>query len=282
MKATFKVPADKEHVLSTLNFVAVLTHALLCVAAFVVAGIYAADSPMAQITLDFRRFDPMSAAPPSAGPVTTTLESVAYYQLIWLLPVPSALAVVYHAIIIGLRKRYMDQVLKQNRNDLRWFEYAHSMSLIMWVVLQVAGVTNLFMLLGVGVGFTWAIQMGAYAMETINTRTAIKARGVRFYWFPGLMSGILLAAQWAVAIAYFAVGVAQPRSPGARGIEWFEYAIMVGCALLALANWILFMTHVSRSERTAYRKEILYIILSFITKSWPLWVMLLGMLTVPF
>ena len=274
--------------LKWLNFAAFLFHGLSFIGALTVAVVFHTHSPSAQITFDFRRYDAMSMAPPSVGPVSTTLESVNYYQLVWLILPPSIVAALFHgtiAVVPWMWKRYERQVIDEQRNDIRWIEYAISNTFIIWVVLQLAGVTNLFMLLAVAVMLNGALQAVHYAMESLNTPVALKARKQFVDWVPAALGAIFFLSIWAVVLAYFLVGVVAPRPPGAPLVLWYDWAEVMGVGFLLSVHGMVMLSHYFRSPHalaTGAGTETAYIGLSLITKLFATWTLLAGMLTTNF
>ena len=175
----------------------------------------------------------------------------------------------YLALAPETRTRYVSYVLRKARNPYRWIEYAITASLMTWVILQVSGVTNVLTLVMVGVVGNVVLQSFGWMMELYNP-PPLK----RVSWWPTLAGWLLFAGQWTVIFAYFFAAAGSGRAP------WFVYAVVVGmfvqfCAFGAVQ--LLYFT----GRITAYRSEMVYVVLSLTSKLWLNWTLLAATLATP-
>lgn len=89
---------EQWRVLNRLNIVAFVLHLFLFIASLIVTIIFAPQSFQSQLTSDFRGYGNDTFAPPAAGPFSSTLQSLGYYQLIWVNLAFPLITAVFHRI----------------------------------------------------------------------------------------------------------------------------------------------------------------------------------------
>lgn len=178
------------------------------------------------------------------------------YPIVWVdLPFPLITAI-FHGIIAfatSVQADYLRNVFQLGINPLRWIEYSITASLMTWVILQLSGVTNVFLLIMTGVIANIALQaMGHLADRRIRLATPLG-------W-------LIFAGQWTVILAYFI--------QNAAGAPWFVYVIVIGLFIMFSAFGM-----VQLCIRNPYKQEIGFLSLSFIAKVFLTWTLLIGIIT---
>lgn len=219
--------SPKERRLLTLNKVAGFLHLVSFCAACVVTGVFLTQSYQTQLTTDFRRYNESVpvGAPETAGNFTSTLDNRGYYRLVWVdLPFPLITALFHLMIGFGpgllssVQDQYLRDVMSNKGNYLRWLEYSITASLMTWVILQLSGVTNVFLLIMAGPVANIALQCQGYLQEKFRTRSYV----------PTIVGWLIFSAQWAVILSYFFVAITSERPPDAPNVPWFVYSIVIG------------------------------------------------------
>lgn len=270
--------------LRTCNIAAGILHAVSFVASIVVTLFVLDDSVQTQLTTDFRVFNATADGPPQAGPFAARLEVLGYYQLVWvLLPFPFITAAFHLAIafVPALNARYTQWTLAEGRNPLRWLEYSLSASLMTWVICAIAGLTNVFQLAIVGVVLNVALQYTGYQMEVSNALAKRRNRAA-VRWEPLIVGWLIFAAQWTLIWWYFFVTLASERPDTVPGPPWYVYTVVIGLFVQYAAFGFVHVGHfcgVTRRFRSAYLLEVGFITLSFTTKLFLTWNLLIGIAT---
>ncbi|MBX9636397.1 MAG: heliorhodopsin HeR [Nitrosomonas sp.] len=282
-----KKQMQKSQLLQRLNTAAFVLHLLTFVASLIVTLIFAPQSFQTQLTVDFRVYgnDTLSiAAPPpvQAGPFATKLQSLGYYQLIWVNLAFPLVTAIFHALIAFepyVRKQYNDWVFLEGINPLRWIEYSFTASEMTWVIMQLSGITNIFLLVMLGIVCNVALQCQGYLMEVLNKKPA-----TRVQWAPMLCGWLIFMGQWAVIFSYFFEALASPRPSTAMQVPWFVYTIVIGLFFqFALFGLVQVFRYASFTKTwfggffKGFGYEISYIVLSATSKIFLVLNLLIGM-----
>jgi Heliorhodopsin len=283
---------EQWRILYRLNVAAFILHLATFIAALVVSIIFASQSFQTEVTSDFRGYAVAPVGPPAAGPFASMLRSLGFYQLIWInLPFPLITALFHALIAFDLRNQYNQWVFAEGRNPLRWIEYSITASLMTWTILQLSGVTNIFLLVIVGIVGNVVLQLQGYLMEVLNQRPPIKnnTTAVTTNWIPMLSGWLLFLGQWSVIFAYFFSALASPRPPTAEQVPWFVYSIVIGLfiqfALFGLVQWFHYADFAKKWFNgffsSGYGYEVCYIVLSLTSKVFLTVNLLVGIATNP-
>jgi len=269
---------EQWRILYRLNIAAFILHMLTFLVALVVSIVFAKQSFQTELTSDFRGYSLTPLGPPEAGPFATVLRSLGYYQLIWVnLPFPLITAIFHLVVAFELRPQYNQWLFKEGRNPLRWLEYSMTASLMTWTILQLSGVTNVFLLVTLGIVANVVLQLHGYLMEVLNpkvTKATSTAAAAAVNWLPMLSGWFLFLGQWSVIFAYFFSALASPRPPTAAQVPWFVYSIVIGLffqfALFGLVQ-ILYYAEFAKSWfkgffASPFGYEVCYIVLSLTSK----------------
>ena len=241
--------------LKKLNVGAGVFHGINFIVALVLIILYSNQSLSTSITTDFN----------------ATIDVLGDYKVIWVELPFSAITSVFHLGLAWLPEQtthYNEYVLLKGYSPYRWIEYAITASLMTWVVLQVAGVTNVVVLVLAGIICNMVLQYQGYLMEVLNPN-----KRARINWGPTWAGWILFVGQWALIWTYFGSTVSQ-------GAPWYVYAIVIGMfvqycffGMVQLVQFTGFMD--------SYGAERAYIILSYTSKCFQLYVLVIAMLTSP-
>ena len=259
------------------NVGACVLHAVYFLVVLVLAIINSGGSLQAELTTDFRLYDAGAVGPPEAGFFSVEPVSLGFYQLVWLeLPFPLITAL-FHGLLAfyaPMRKRYTRLALLEGRNPYRWLEYSITASFMTWVIMQLAGLTNLLTLVLGAVVCNVALQYQGHFMERLNPLPARKQGKVD--WTPTVVGWIIFVGQWLLIFAYFfaAIGSGAERTPG------FVYGIVFGLFGLFSLFGVVQLLHFLRVGflASAYQVERAYIVLSFAAKFTLDLVLILGIL----
>lgn len=245
--------AEKVKTLKRLNLGAGLLHGVNFIVAAVLIGIYNNRSIVTTITTDFR----------------FSLRQQSVYQLLWVELPFSAVTCLFHlylSLASEQQTHYAEYVFIKGKNPYRWIEYGITASLMTWVILQIAGVTNVFLLIMVGIIANMVLQYQGYLMESMNPPKRDATA-----WGPMISGWLLFAGQWAVILSYFFDQVTSTTSP------WWVYTIVIGCfAQFCLFGIVQLMQY---NGQTTYWAEIAYITLSYTSKFYLNWNLVIAMLT---
>lgn len=258
----------KVRVLKNMNIAAFVIHIASFIAALIMSIIYASQSVRAELTTDFRVWE--------FGTLVTKLTSLGSYQLIWVdLPFP-AITAIFHGLVAWvptINRTYNRWVFAEDRNPLRWIEYSITASLMTWVICQLSGITNVLTLVMVAVVGNVALQLQGYVMETMNIG---KTRGSA-NWVPIVIGWFIFVGQWVIILVYFIT--AASSSPD---IPWFVYVIVFGLLLQFSFFGLIMVFHYLAWPKflsSGYANEIAYIVLSFTSKLFLTWNLLIGIAT---
>lgn len=265
----------KEIILIRLNIAAFALHLTSFVAAAFISGFFASQSFRTQITTDFRRYDANATGPIQGGNFSSALDSRGYYQLVWVdLPFPLITAIFHGFIAFNsyIRQFYLQGIAANTGNPLRWIEYSITASLMTWVILQLAGVTNLFLLILAGPVANIALQAQGHLQEKLRKKS----------WIPTLVGWLIFMTQWSIIFAYFFMTITSERPLDVAKPPWFVYSIIIGLFFWFNAFGLIQLSHLMEFPafmKTGYAQDIAYLILSFTSKLFLTWNLLIGIAT---
>jgi len=269
----------QERILITLNKAAFALHLISFVAALIVSIIYSGQSIKTEISVDFKRYDemPMPSSPPQAGNFSTTLESKGFYSLIWVdLPFPLITALFHGAIVFipWLKEYYLKQIRTNGANPLRWIEYSITATLMTWVIMQLAGITNIFILVFGAIIGNVSLQLQGYQMEQLKGKS----------WVPMITGWIIFMGQWSTIMAYFFTAITSERPETVASAPWFVYSIIIGLFFLFAIFGLIQLSHYAKWPRfmsSKYAQEVAFLSMSFIAKFFLTWNLLIGIASNP-
>lgn len=258
---------EKQLTLWYLNVAASVIHCCSFIAALIMSIVYAPQSFQAELTTDFRYHNGFT--------FQTQLQSLGSYSLIWVdLPFPAVTAI-FHAVIAfspSVWTYYVERILtvktRTSPSILRWLEYSITASLMTWVILQLAGVTNILTLIVVGVLANIALQWQGYLQEHLKRKS----------WVPTIIGWIIFTGQWIIILTYFFNTISSSGAP------WFVYTIVIGLFVMFLIFGLIQLTHMMKWPAfmaSSYAQEIAYLIMSLTSKLFLTWNLLIGIAVTP-
>jgi hypothetical protein len=263
----------KKNILINLNIAAFALHLVSFIAALAVTIVYASQSFQTEITQDFRRYDVNSTSPSVGGSFSTRIESRGYYQLVWVdLPFPIITSLFHAFIAFYFRETYLGWIERNEGNPLRWIEYSITASLMTWVILQLSGVTNVFLLIVCGPVANILLQAQGFLQEKLRGKT----------WLPTMLGWLIFAIQWTVILSYFFTAISSERPENVQQVPWFVYSIIIGLLFLFAAFGLVQLTHLTKWPafmKSAYAQDIAYLVLSLTAKLFLTWNLLIGIAT---
>lgn len=224
------------------------------------------------------------------GPVTKMLGR--YRISGTLLPVP-ALTGTFHlmvSLVPYVRRMYEGMVFNNSKpgwgyNTFRWIEYSISASLVTWNIAQVSGICDIFTLLSL-IGLNVMMQMAGGLGHEMHNRGKIitiaasknsKNRHNVVDWYPYLLGFVPFVLTWGFILPAFVLAVLSST----KTVPWFVWSIVIGL----LAQYSMFAVPVLIHYngfwplKENYRYEIAYIVLSFVSKAWLDWILIIGSIT---
>lgn len=270
------------------NLAAGILHGLSFIAALTLVIIFIDQSLMTELRTDYKVYAANATnstggtQPDAGGPFAVVCSSLGFYKLSWVIIAFPAITSLFHLTIAlnpELNDAYSRSTLGQGSNPYRWLEYSITASLMGWVIGQLSGVTNVFLLV-VLVLVNIAMQYQGYIMEVVNVG---RKRGT-YFWSPVVIGFILFAAQWMPIFVYFFAAITSDRPVGVDGAPWFVYTIVFGLFFQFLLFGMVMTLHYWGSPkwlRSNYNNEVAYIILSFTSKVFLDWNLLIGIITNP-
>jgi hypothetical protein len=181
-----------------------------------------------------------------------------------LFPLMSAAA---HFIIAFVKNKAYNDNLKKGMNPYRWYEYAFSSSLMIFLIASFSGVWELWSLVMIFV-LNAMMTMFGYIMEKINQYTE------KTDWSPFIIGCISGGTPWLAIYAYFIAAITSVS----QNVPTFVYLIVSIYLILFMAfavNMVLQYKGVGRWKDYLYG-ERMYIILSLVAKTLLAWLVFSG------
>jgi len=180
-------------------------------------------------------------------------------------PLISAFA---HFMIAFPKNKSYNENLKKGINPYRWYEYAFSSSIMIWVISTFVGIWDFWSLAMIFVLNAMMIMFG-YLMEKLNQNSE------KTSWSPFILGSISGGFPWVVLFAYFTGAVIN----SGNNVPNFVYAILFVYLVLFMsfaANQVLQYKGVGKWKDYLYGERT-YIILSFIAKTLLVWLVFTGL-----
>jgi hypothetical protein len=180
-------------------------------------------------------------------------------------PLISAFA---HFIIAFPKNKSYNENLKKSMNPYRWYEYAFSSSIMIWVISTFVGIWDFWSLAMIFVLNAMMIMFG-YLMEKLNQNTE------KTSWSPFILGSISGGFPWVVLFAYFTGAVIN----SGNNVPNFVYAILFVYLVLFMSfavNQVLQYKGVGKWKDYLYGERT-YIVLSFIAKTLLVWLVFTGL-----
>ena len=180
-------------------------------------------------------------------------------------PLISAFA---HFIIAFPKNKAYNEHLKKGMNPYRWYEYAFSSSIMIWIIATFVGIWDFWSLAMIFVLNAMMIMFG-YLMELINQKTE------KTNWSSFILGCISGGFPWVVLFAYFTGAVINSQN----NVPTFVYVIFVVYLVLFMSfavNQVLQYKGMGKWKDYLYG-ERMYIVLSFVAKTFLVWLVFAGL-----
>jgi hypothetical protein len=181
-----------------------------------------------------------------------------------LFPLMSAAA---HFTIAFVKNKSYNDNLKKGMNPYRWYEYAFSSSLMIFLIASFSGVWEMWSLVMIFV-LNAMMAMFGYLMEKINQYTE------KTDWSPFVLGCISGGTPWLAIYAYFIAAITSVS----QNVPTFVYLIVSIYLVLFMAfavNMVLQYKGVGRWKDYLYG-ERMYIVLSLVAKTLLAWLVFSG------
>jgi hypothetical protein len=180
-------------------------------------------------------------------------------------PLISAFA---HFMIAFPKNKQYNENLKKGMNPYRWYEYAISSSIMIWVIATFVGIWDFWSLAMIFLLNAMMIMLG-YLMEVINQKTE------KTNWSAFILGSISGGFPWVVLFAYFTGAVIASEG----NVPTFVYTIFAVYFVLFMSfavNMVLQYKGVGRWKDYLYGERA-YIVLSFVAKTLLVWLVFAGL-----
>ncbi|XES78208.1 MAG: heliorhodopsin HeR [Candidatus Bathyarchaeia archaeon] len=180
-------------------------------------------------------------------------------------PLISAFA---HFMIAFPKNQQYNENLKKGINPYRWYEYAFSSSIMIWVIATFVGIWDFWSLAMIFLLNAMMIMFG-YLMEVINQKTE------KTNWSAFILGCISGGFPWVVLFAYFTGAVVASEG----NVPAFVYTIFAVYLVLFMSfavNMVLQYKGVGRWRDYLYGERA-YIVLSFVAKTLLVWLVFAGL-----
>ena len=180
-------------------------------------------------------------------------------------PLISAIA---HFTIAFPKNKSYNENLKKGFNPYRWYEYAFSSSIMIWIIATFVGIWDFWSLAMIFVLNAMMIMFG-YLMELVNQKTE------KTSWSAFILGCISGGFPWVVLFAYFTGAVINSSGH----VPNFVYAIFIVYLILFMSFAV---NQVLQYRGTGKWKDYLfgereYIVLSFVAKTILVWLVFVGL-----
>jgi hypothetical protein len=173
-----------------------------------------------------------------------------------------------HFMIAFPKNKSYNENLKKGTNPYRWYEYAFSSSIMIWIISTFVGIWDFWSLAMIFVLNAMMIMFG-YLMEKLNQNSE------KTSWSPFILGSISGGFPWVVLFAYFTGAVIN----SGNNVPNFVYAILFVYLVLFMsfaANQVLQYKGVGKWKDYLYGERT-YIMLSFIAKTLLVWLVFTGL-----
>jgi hypothetical protein len=180
-------------------------------------------------------------------------------------PLISAFA---HFMIAFPKNKSYNENLKKGMNPYRWYEYALSSSIMIWVISTFVGIWDFWSLAMIFVLNAMMIMFG-YLMELVNQKTE------KTSWSAFILGSISGGFPWVVLFGYFTGDIIASDNSVPR----FVYLIFIIYLVLFMSfavNMVLQYRGVGRWKDYLYGERA-YIVLSFVAKTLLVWLVFAGL-----
>ena len=187
----------------------------------------------------------------------------------WAIAAFLALSAFFHFMVISPRMfpRYTAG-LRRNQNIFRWIEYSLSSSIMIWLILQLNGITDVAALAGL-----FAVNASMILFGWLQERYTTPGKGD---FLPFIFGSIVGVVPWLVIV----FNLIAPKSPADVTVPGFVYGIVISLFVFfncfALVQWLQYKATGKWADYL--RGERVYIVLSLVAKTALAWQVFAGAL----
>jgi hypothetical protein len=189
------------------------------------------------------------------------------------MPLITALFHFYQAIMTSQYKdpdSWYTRDAQNGINVVRWIEYSITATLMTWIIAQLSGITNVYLVFLLAVVGNVVLQWHGYFFElNISQEHWIKQCS------PMISGFVLFVGQWTILACYFFRTV--DANGGAPWFVWVSFFGLLGTFLLFPLIQILWYYKVL--VNTWYKYELYFILLSLISKLLLDWTLFIALFT---
>lgn len=157
-----------------------------------------------------------------AGVPRPNAREIGDFNILWYAPIFILLSAVDHTCCLFFRQTY-EWYIARNQNPFRWCEYSFSASLMHVMISQLAGVTDVHLLVTIFVLKALVMQLGSLH-EVVNAKA--RADGLKQNWSAYYLSWLSQLTCWVITFNYFGISATQADQPS------FLWVIMILCFIL--------------------------------------------------
>jgi Heliorhodopsin len=202
------------------------------------------------------------------GTVTTLKKLDADYDLFYvLIPMPFATALFHllQFLLLFMNCRWYKGDIEKGINIIRWIEYSITASLMTFILAQLCGITNVYLVWLIGVVCNIGLQWHGYYFEVLMD-CATKDTKLTWIqkWSPMIGGGIIFLGQWSILGCYFARTVIASKEDVPLFV-WFAFlgTFVTFCGFPLIQ---VFFANKVRWFNNWYSYEWWFILLSLVSK----------------
>ena len=195
---------------------------------------------------------------------TVTVTEVSKYNLSWVLMFMPLITSVFHIYQAYLTSQYNDdneswytRDIQKGINVIRWIEYSITATLMTWIITQLSGITNIYLVFLLAVVGNVVLQWHGYFFELNMSQDQWIKR-----CSPMISGFVLFTGQWSILACYFFRTVS--ANGGAPWFVWVSFFGLLGTFLLFPLIQILY--YYKTFVNDWYKYEFYFILLSLISK----------------
>jgi len=184
------------------HWVAAVVHILSGIAISIVFGLVDTTNTRGTFTSD------VTTTMGANGTVTTLKKLDADYDLFYvLIPMPFATGLfhILQAVLLFMNCRWYKGDIEKGINIIRWIEYSITASLMTFILAQLCGITNVYLVWLIGVVCNIGLQWHGYYFEVLMD-CATKDTKLTWIqkWSPMIGGSVIFLGQWSILGCYFA------------------------------------------------------------------------------
>ena len=175
-----------------------------------------------------------------------------------------------------LQDRYLSAV-KRGVNAVRWLEYSITAGLMTWIIAQLSGITNLYLVILLAAVGNVTLQCHGYMHERLFMDNELAYKNWN-NWIPFINGSVIFLGQWAILAAYFITNV---DASGVSNVPWYVWVSFLGLFFtFGLFPWVQ-ICYARRwlGVKNWFKYEWWFIFLSIVSKLLLDWTLFAGIIT---